>query len=67
MTPRRAKLINLPEGNDDPGPGALIAANPGLGSRDMRDLLMEFGADGVTATDLTQARREDEWRLNGQR
>jgi hypothetical protein len=59
--------ISIPEGDGDPGPGALIAANPGLGSRDMRDLLMEFGADGGNATELTQARREAEWRESGQR
>lgn len=51
----------------DPDPGALLAANPGLGSTDMRDLLMEFGTDGIEATELTQARREAEWRASGQR
>lgn len=34
----------------------LLAANPGLSQRDMRDLLMEYGADGVTASQLTEDR-----------
>lgn len=29
-------------------------------------LLMEYGADHKTATELTQDRREAEWRANGQ-
>ena len=59
--------VNIPEGNSEPSAGALLAANPQLGSRDMRDLLMEFGADGVRATELTQARRDAEHREGGQR
>jgi hypothetical protein len=61
-----APQIGIPEGSN-PGPAALLAANPDLGSRDMRDLLMEFGTDGITATELTQDRREAEWRASGQR
>lgn len=57
--------INIPKGN--PTARELLAANPELHSADMRDLLMEFGVDGLTATELTQARRDAEWRESGQR
>jgi hypothetical protein len=51
--------VSLPA---SPTPAALLAANPGLGSTDMRDLLMEYGADGAAATALTQDRRDAEQR-----
>jgi hypothetical protein len=34
----------------------LLTANPDLGQRDMRDLLMEYGFDGATAGKLTEGR-----------
>jgi hypothetical protein len=58
--------ITIPKGRN-PAPRALLAANPDLGSTDMRDLLIEFGTDSATATRLTQDRREAEWRASGQR
>ena len=61
-----APQVCIPEGSD-PAPAALLAANLRLSSTDMRDLLMEFGTDGITATELTQDRREAEWRASGQR
>jgi arginine repressor len=36
--------------------GQLLTANQHLGQRDMRDLLMEHGIDGVTATRLCEGR-----------
>jgi hypothetical protein len=34
----------------------LLTANPELSARDARDLLMEYGFDGITASSLTQDR-----------
>lgn len=34
----------------------ILAANPGLSQRDMRDLLMEWEFDGITASRLTEDR-----------
>jgi hypothetical protein len=34
----------------------LLAQNPGLSYRDMRDLLMEYGVDGITAGELAEGR-----------
>jgi len=41
---------------------ALLAANPDLSARDMRDLLMEYGADGPTASELVSDRLDREHR-----
>jgi hypothetical protein len=45
----------------------LLAENPDLSARDMRDLLMEYGAEGITASSLVSDRLEAEWRASGQR
>ena len=34
----------------------LLADNPGLSARDMRDLLIEYEVDAATASDLTAGR-----------
>lgn len=34
----------------------LLTANPGLSYRDMRDLLMEYDCDGITAGQLCEDR-----------
>ena len=36
--------------------GNLLASNPDLNYRDMRDLLMEYGVDGRTAGSLAEGR-----------
>lgn len=56
--------ISIPNGT--PAPADLLSANPDLNSSDMRELLMEYGVGHKTATELTQDRREAEWRANGQ-
>lgn len=34
----------------------LLAGNPDMDYRDMRDLLMEYGTDGITAGELAEGR-----------
>jgi hypothetical protein len=45
----------------------LLEANQDLNARDMRDLLMEYGATGTVASALVDDRLQAEWRASGQR
>lgn len=45
----------------------LLEENPDLSARDMRDLLMEYGAAGTVASALVDDRLQAEWKQTGQR